>query len=154
MKKLKGRIKYLNVRTKDYKSGVEAVSLIIKGHRFSGDFCLNGELDNGDLLEITYETIGFLNKLKAIEIIAKNSNENSIGAKLANILIIKFQFLIGIYIFWFDAKLYMQTTSEATSDKDIFLSMFVMVVLAITGIKIITQAIKKVNILYYFLRKL
>lgn len=71
------------------------MSLLIGKERFSGVFSPEIEkYEVGDLVEIKYNKVGFLNKIDIIRLIAKSSKESGLFARIANLI-----FMLGIFIF-------------------------------------------------------
>ena len=79
MKKI-GRISGLNRR-------VVRQNLATGKERFSGVFSPEIEkYEVGDLVEIKYKKVGFLNKIETIRLIAKNSEESGLFARIKNLI--------------------------------------------------------------------
>ena len=93
MKKI-GRISALNRRVVRQNLAT-SMSLLIGKERFSGVFSPEIEkYEVGDLVEIKYNKVGFLNKIETIIIIAKNSEESGLFARLKNL----FYLLVALYL--------------------------------------------------------
>nr|WP_315518472.1 hypothetical protein [uncultured Campylobacter sp.] len=92
MKKI-GRIGALNTRVVR-QNLVISMSLLIAKDRFSGVFSPEIEkYEVGDLVEIKYKKVGFLNKIDIIRLIAKSSEESGLFARLKNL----FYLLVALY---------------------------------------------------------
>ena len=97
MKKI-GRISALNTRVVRQNLAT-SMSLLIGKERFSGVFSPEIEkYEVGDLVEIKYKKVGFLNKIDIIILIAKNSEESGLFARLKNLF-----FLLAALYFCFIA---------------------------------------------------
>ena len=93
MKKI-GRISALNRRVVRQNSLV-SLSIVVDKKRFSETFPPEiYKYEVGDLVEIKYKKVGFLNKIETIIIIAKNSEESGFFAKLKNLI-----FMFGYFYF-------------------------------------------------------
>ncbi|WP_462105197.1 hypothetical protein [Campylobacter concisus] len=93
MKKI-GRISALNRRVVRQNSLV-SLSIVVDKKRFSETFPPEiYKYEVGDLVEIKYKKVGFLNKIETIIIIAKNSEESGFFAKLKNLT-----FMFGCFYF-------------------------------------------------------
>ena len=89
-----GRISALNRRVVRQNLAT-SMSLLIGKERFSGVFSPEIEkYEVGDLVEIKYNKVGFLNKIDIIRLIAKSSKESGLFARIANLI-----FMLGIFIF-------------------------------------------------------
>ena len=85
MKKI-GRISALNTRVVRQNLAT-STSILIAKERFSGVFSPEIEkYEVGDLVEIKYKKVGFLNKIETIRLIAKNSEESGLSARIKNLI--------------------------------------------------------------------
>ena len=85
MKKI-GRISALNTRVVRQNS-VVSLSIIVDKMRFSETFSPDiYKYEVGDLVEIKYKKVGFLNKIDIIRLIAKSSKESGVFARIANLI--------------------------------------------------------------------
>lgn len=72
-----------------------SMSLLIGKERFSGVFSPEIEkYEVGDLVKIKYKRVGFLNKMETIWLIAKNSEESGLLARIENL----FFLLVALYL--------------------------------------------------------
>ena len=93
MKKI-GRISALNRRVVRQNLAT-SMSLLIGKERFSGVFSPEIEkYEVGDLVKIKYKRVGFLNKMETIWLIAKNSEESGLFARIENL----FFLLVALYL--------------------------------------------------------
>ena len=93
MKKI-GRIRALNTRVVRQNS-VVSFSIIVDKMRFSETFSPKiYKYEVGDLVQIKYKKVGFLNKIKTIRLIAKNSEESGLLARIENL----FFLLVALYL--------------------------------------------------------
>ena len=93
MKKI-GRISALNRRVVRQILAT-SMSLLIGKERFSGVFSPEIEkYEVGDLVEIKYKRVGFLNKIDIIRLIAKSSKESGLFARIENL----FFLLVALYL--------------------------------------------------------
>ena len=93
MKKI-GRISGLNRRVVRQNLAT-SMSLLIGKERFSGVFSPEIEkYEVGDLVQIKYKKVGFLNKIETIRLIAKNSEESGLFARIKNL----FFLLVALYL--------------------------------------------------------
>ena len=93
MKKI-GRISALNRRVVRQNLAT-SMSLLIGKERFSGVFSPEIEkYEVGDLVKIKYKRVGFLNKIESIRLIAKNSEESGLFARIKNL----FFLLVALYL--------------------------------------------------------
>ena len=93
MKKI-GRISALNTRVVRQNS-VVSFSIIVDKMRFSETFSPKiYKYEVGDLVEIKYKKVGFLNKMETIWLIAKNSEESGLSARIENL----FYLLVALYL--------------------------------------------------------
>ena len=100
MKKI-GRISALNRRVVRQNLAT-STSILIAKERFSGVFSPEIEkYEVGDLVEIKYKKVGFLNKIETIRLIAKNSEELGVFARIANLI-----FMLGYFYFCFIASVF------------------------------------------------
>ena len=104
MKKI-GRIGALNTRVVRQNLAI-SMSLLIANDRFSGVFSPEIEkYEVGDLVEIKYKKVGFLNKIESIRLIATNRENSDLYERLKNLfyLIAALYFLFfcfGSYLSW------------------------------------------------------
>ena len=95
MKKI-GRIGALNTRVVRQNS-VISLSIVVDEKRFSETFSPDiYKYEVGDLVEIKYKKVGFLNKIETITLIAKSSEESGLFARLKNLF-----FLLAALYFCF-----------------------------------------------------
>ena len=100
MKKI-GRISALNRRVVRQNS-VVSLSIIVDKKRFSETFPPEiYKYEVGDLVRIKYKRVGFLNKIETIRLIAKNSEESGLFARITNLI-----FMIGCFYFCFIASVF------------------------------------------------
>ena len=93
MKKI-GRISALNTRVVRQNS-VVSLSIIVDKMRFSETFSPKiYKYEVGDLVRIKYKKVGFLNKMETIWLIAKNSEESGLSARIENL----FYLLVALYL--------------------------------------------------------
>ena len=93
MKKI-GRISALNTRVVRQNS-VVSLSIIVDKMRFSETFSPKiYKYEVGDLFQIKYKKVGFLNKIETIRLIAKNSEESGLLARIENL----FFLLVALYL--------------------------------------------------------
>ena len=93
MKKI-GRISALNTRVVRQNS-VVSLSIIVDKMRFSETFSPKiYKYEVGDLVQIKYKKVGFLNKIETIRLIAKNSEESGLSARIENL----FYLLVALYL--------------------------------------------------------
>ncbi|WP_178139622.1 hypothetical protein [uncultured Campylobacter sp.] len=93
MKKI-GRISALNRRVVRQNS-VVSLSIIVDKMRFSETFSPEiYKYELGDLVRIKYKKVGFLNKIETIRLIAKNSEESGLLARIENL----FFLLVALYL--------------------------------------------------------
>ena len=93
MKKI-GRISALNTRVVRQNS-VVSLSIIVDKMRFSETFSPDiYKYEVGDLVWIKYKRVGFLNKIETIRLIAKNSEESGLSARIENL----FYLLVALYL--------------------------------------------------------
>ncbi|WP_194173905.1 hypothetical protein [Campylobacter concisus] len=84
MKKI-GRISALNTRVVRQNLAT-SMSLLIANDRFSGVFSPEIEkYEVGDLVEIKYNKVGFLNKIESIRLIATNRENSDLYERLKNL---------------------------------------------------------------------
>ena len=89
-----GRISALNRRVVRQNLAT-SMSLLIGKERFSGVFSPEIEkYEVGDLVQIKYKKVGFLNKIETIRLIAKNSEESGLLARIENL----FFLLVALYL--------------------------------------------------------
>ena len=85
MKKI-GRISALNRRVVRQNSLV-SLSIVVDKKRFSETFPPEiYKYEVGDLVEIKYKKVGFLNKIETIRLIAKSSEESGLFARIKNLI--------------------------------------------------------------------
>ena len=100
MKKI-GRISALNTRVVRQNS-VVSLSIIVDKMRFSETFSPKiYKYEVGDLVRIKYKKVGFLNKMETIWLIAKNSEESGLFARIKNLI-----FMLGCFYFCFIALVF------------------------------------------------
>ena len=100
MKKI-GRISALNTRVVRQNS-VVSLSIIVDKMRFSETFSPKiYKYEVGDLVQIKYKKVGFLNKIETIRLIAKSSEESGLFARIKNLI-----FMIGCFYFCFIASVF------------------------------------------------
>ena len=100
MKKI-GRISALNTRVVRQNS-VVSLSIIVDKMRFSETFSPKiYKYEVGDLVQIKYKKVGFLNKIETIRLIAKNSEESGLFARIKNLI-----FMLGCFYFCFIASVF------------------------------------------------
>ena len=100
MKKI-GRISALNTRVVRQNS-VVSLSIIVDKMRFSETFSPKiYKYEVGDLVQIKYKKVGFLNKIETIRLIAKNSEESGLFARITNLI-----FMLGFFYFCFIASVF------------------------------------------------
>ncbi|WP_107832617.1 hypothetical protein [Campylobacter concisus] len=93
MKKI-GRISALNTRVVRQNS-VVSLSIIVDKMRFSETFSPKiYKYEVGDLVQIKYKKVGFLNKIESIRLIAKSSEESGLLARIENL----FYLLVALYL--------------------------------------------------------
>ena len=93
MKKI-GRISALNTRVVRQNS-VVSLSIIVDKMRFSETFSPKiYKYEVGDLVQIKYKKVGFLNKIETIRLIAKSSEESGLFARIKNLI-----FMLGCFYF-------------------------------------------------------
>lgn len=89
-----GRISALNTRVVRQNS-VVSLSIIVDKMRFSETFSPKiYKYEVGDLVQIKYKKVGFLNKIETIRLIAKNSEESGLLARIE----ILFFLLVALYL--------------------------------------------------------
>ena len=89
-----GRISALNTRVVRQNS-VVSLSIIVDKMRFSETFSPKiYKYEVGDLVQIKYKKVGFLNKIETIRLIAKNSEESGLLARIENL----FFLLVALYL--------------------------------------------------------
>ena len=89
-----GRISALNRRVVRQNS-VVSLSIIVDKMRFSETFSPKiYKYEVGDLVKIKYKKVGFLNKIESIRLIAKNSEESGLFARIENL----FYLLVALYL--------------------------------------------------------
>ena len=103
MKKI-GRISALNTRVVRQNLAT-STSILIAKERFSGVFSPEIEkYELGDLVEIKYKKVGFLNKIETIRLIAKNSEESGLFARIANLIFMLCYFylcfIVSVFIYY------------------------------------------------------
>ena len=100
MKKI-GRISALNTRVVRQNS-VVSLSIIVDKMRFSETFSPKiYKYEVGDLVQIKYKKVGFLNKIETIRLIAKSSEESGLFARITNLI-----FMLGCFYFCFIASVF------------------------------------------------
>ena len=94
-----GRISALNRRVVRLNLAT-SMSLLIGKERFSGVFSPEIEkYEVGDLVKIKYKRVGFLNKMETIWLIAKNSEESGLLARIENFFICLLP-CIFVFLLW------------------------------------------------------
>ena len=97
MKKI-GRISALNTRVVRQNS-VVSLSIIVDKMRFSETFSpVIYKYEVGDLVEIKYKKVGFLNKIETIRLIAKNSEESGLFARIKNLFFMIMFFCFSLFL--------------------------------------------------------
>ena len=97
MKKI-GRISALNRRVVRQNLAT-SMSLLIGKERFSGVFSPEIEkYELGDLVRIKYKRVGFLNKMETIWLIAKNSEESGLFARIENLFFMIMFFCFSLFL--------------------------------------------------------
>ena len=97
MKKI-GRISGLNRRVVRQNLAT-SMSLLIGKERFSGVFSPEIEkYEVGDLVQIKYKKVGFLNKIETIRLIAKNSEESGLFARIKNLFFMIMFFCFSLFL--------------------------------------------------------
>ena len=100
MKKI-GRISALNTRVVRQNS-VVSLSIIVDKMRFSETFSPKiYKYEVGDLVQIKYKKVGFLNKIETIRLIAKNSEESGLFARIKNLI-----FMLSYFYLCFIASVF------------------------------------------------
>ena len=97
MKKI-GRISALNTRfvRQNY---VVSLSIIVDKMRFSETFSpVIYKYEVGDLVQIKYKKVGFLNKIETIRLIAKNSEESGLFARIKNLFFMIMFFCFSLFL--------------------------------------------------------
>lgn len=96
MKKI-GRISALNTRVVRQNS-VVSLSIIVDKMRFSETFSpVIYKYEVGDLVQIKYKKVGFLNKIETIRLIAKNSEESGLFARIKNLFFMIMFFCFSLF---------------------------------------------------------
>ena len=103
MKKI-GRISALNRRVVRQNS-VVSLSIIVDKMRFSETFSpVIYKYEVGDLVQIKYKKVGFLNKIDIIRLIAKSSEESEVFARIANLIFMfcyfYLYFIASVFIYY------------------------------------------------------
>lgn len=97
MKKI-GRISALNRRVVRQNS-VVSFSIIVDKMRFSETFSPKiYKYEVGDLVRIKYKRVGFLNKIETIRLIAKNSEESGLFARIKNLFFMIMFFCFSLFL--------------------------------------------------------
>lgn len=97
MKKI-GRISALNTRFVRQNS-VVSLSIIVDKMRFSETFSpVIYKYEVGDLVQIKYKKVGFLNKIETIRLIAKNSEESGLFARIKNLFFMIMFFCFSLFL--------------------------------------------------------
>ena len=97
MKKI-GRISALNTRVVRQNS-VVSLSIIVDKMRFSETFSPDiYKYEVGDLVRIKYKKVGFLNKIETIRLIAKNSEESGLFARIKNLFFMIMFFCFSLFL--------------------------------------------------------
>ena len=77
------------------------MSLLIGKERFSGVFSPEIEkYEVGNLAEIKYNKVGFLNKIESIWLVAKNSEESGLLARIENLFYLLLLPCIFVFLLW------------------------------------------------------
>ena len=103
MKKI-GRISALNTRVVRQNS-VVSLSIIVDKMRFSETFSPKiYKYEVGDLVQIKYKKVGFLNKIESIRLIAKSSEESGLFARIKNLIFMLCYFylcfIVSVFIYY------------------------------------------------------
>ena len=103
MKKI-GRISALNTRVVRQNS-VVSLSIIVDKMRFSETFSPKiYKYEVGDLVQIKYKKVRFLNKIDIIRLIAKSSEESEVFARIANLIFMfcyfYLYFIASVFIYY------------------------------------------------------
>ena len=97
MKKI-GRISALNTRVVRQNLAT-SMSLLIGKERFSGVFSPEIEkYEVGDLVEIKYKKVGFLNKIESIRLIATNRENSDLYERLKNLFYMIMFFYFSLFL--------------------------------------------------------
>ena len=97
MKKI-GRISALNRRVVRQNS-VVSLSIVVDKKRFSETFPPEiYKYEVGDLVEIKYNKVGFLNKIESIRLIAKSSEESGLFARIKNLFFMIIFFYFSLFL--------------------------------------------------------
>lgn len=97
MKKI-GRISALNTRVVRQNS-VVSLSIVVDKKRFSETFSPKiYKYEVGDLVEIKYNKVGFLNKIESIRLIAKSSEESGLFARIKNLFFMIIFFYFSLFL--------------------------------------------------------
>ena len=97
MKKI-GRISALNTRVVR-KNSVVSLSIIVDKMRFSETFSPKiYKYEVGDLVRIKYKKVGFLNKIETVRLIAKNSEESGLFARIKNLFFMIMFFYFSLFL--------------------------------------------------------
>lgn len=97
MKKI-GRISALNTRVVR-KNSVVSLSIIVDKMRFSETFSPKiYKYEVGDLVRIKYKKVGFLNKIETVRLIAKNSEESGLFARIKNLFFMIMFFCFSLFL--------------------------------------------------------
>ena len=97
MKKI-GRISALNTRVVRQNS-VVSLSIIVDKMRFSETFSPKiYKYEVGDLVQIKYKKVGFLNKIETIRLIAKSSEESGLFARIKNLFFMIMFFCFSLFL--------------------------------------------------------
>ena len=97
MKKI-GRISALNTRVVRQNLAT-SMSLLIGKERFSGVFSPEIEkYELGDLVEIKYKKVGFLNKIESIRLIATNRENSDLYERLKNLFYMIMFFYFSLFL--------------------------------------------------------
>ena len=93
-----GRISALNTRVVR-KNSVVSLSIIVDKMRFSETFSPKiYKYEVGDLVRIKYKKVGFLNKIETIRLIAKNSEESGLFARIKNLFFMIMFFCFSLFL--------------------------------------------------------
>ena len=97
MKKI-GRISALNTRVVRQNS-VVSLSIIVDKMRFSETFSPKiYKYEVGDLVQIKYKKVGFLNKIETIRLLSKNSEESGLFARIKNLFFMIMFFCFSLFL--------------------------------------------------------
>lgn len=95
---IEGRIESLYVRVIE-RDKLVAVSFIIAKERFSAEFDPNFTFREGDLVRVSYEQRGGLNKIAQVTLLAHSTKHASPASKITNALAMIWYFALSVFIF-------------------------------------------------------